>query len=99
MAQEIDITVPVNDSRIAWVLDHPRMSDWLKAAVRTAQGRDPALTSTTISRSCRSCSGCDPKRRHLCGTGCDDIRPAKMLTRIIGPPDRRNNLVPDEQQQ
>lgn len=30
-----------NDERIAWVLAHPRMSPWLKEALRGARERDP----------------------------------------------------------
>jgi len=29
------------DDRIAWILDHPGMSPWLKTAFRTALDRDP----------------------------------------------------------
>ena len=29
------------EDRIAWVLAHPGMSDWLKQTVRTALDRDP----------------------------------------------------------
>ena len=29
------------DARIAWVLAHPHMSDWLKQALRSADARDP----------------------------------------------------------
>lgn len=29
------------DARIAWVLDHPQMSDWLKQAISTSEGLDP----------------------------------------------------------
>lgn len=31
----------VAEARIAWVLKHPHMSDWLKQAIRTAEGLDP----------------------------------------------------------
>ena len=31
----------VADARITWVLNHPHMSDWLKQALRTANGLDP----------------------------------------------------------
>lgn len=30
-----------NEERIAWVLAHPRMSAWLKEALRGARERDP----------------------------------------------------------
>ncbi|MDH7972813.1 hypothetical protein QH494_11510 [Sphingomonas sp. AR_OL41] len=39
--QEPEITLAVADARIAWVLEHPHMSDWLKQALRTADGLDP----------------------------------------------------------
>lgn len=29
------------NARIEWVLTNPRMSDWLKQALRTAEGADP----------------------------------------------------------
>ncbi len=31
----------LNDERIAWVLAHPRMSPWLKEALRGARGGNP----------------------------------------------------------
>ncbi len=39
--QEPEIMLAVADARIAWVLAHPHMSDWLKQAIRTADGLDP----------------------------------------------------------
>ena len=39
----VEIDIPATyDDRIAWVLNNPQMSDWLKDAVRTALERDPA---------------------------------------------------------
>ncbi len=38
----VEIDVPdTYEDRIAWVMEHPQMSDWLKDAVRTALDRDP----------------------------------------------------------
>lgn len=31
----------IADARIAWVLEHPHMSEWLKQALRAADGLDP----------------------------------------------------------
>ena len=39
--QEPEVARAVADARIAWVLEHPHMSDWLKQALRTAACRDP----------------------------------------------------------
>lgn len=39
--QEPEIMLAVADARIAWVLEHPHMSDWLKQALRTADRLDP----------------------------------------------------------
>lgn len=39
--QEPEIILAVADARIAWVLEHPHMSDWLKQALRTADRLDP----------------------------------------------------------
>lgn len=39
--QEPEIMLAVADARILWVLEHPHMSDWLKHALRTADGLDP----------------------------------------------------------
>jgi hypothetical protein len=36
------------DARIAWVLDHPHISDWLKHAIRTAEGLDPITLQNDI---------------------------------------------------
>lgn len=39
--QEPEIALAIAEGRIAWVLAHPAMSDWLKQALRTAQELDP----------------------------------------------------------
>jgi hypothetical protein len=36
------------DARIAWVLDHPHMSDWLKRALRMADGLDPVALQNDV---------------------------------------------------
>ena len=41
LRQRTEIMLAVTDARIAWVLEHPHMSDWLKQALRTADGLDP----------------------------------------------------------
>ena len=41
LRQVTEITLAAADAGIAWVLEHPHMSDWLKQALRTADGRDP----------------------------------------------------------
>jgi hypothetical protein len=39
--QGADHRLKVAEERIQWVLDHPRMSDWVKTALRTACDRNP----------------------------------------------------------
>ncbi|MDY7522816.1 hypothetical protein [Sphingomonas sp. 10B4] len=41
LRQEPEIMLAVADARIAWVLEHPHMSDWVKQALLTADGLDP----------------------------------------------------------
>ena len=41
LRQEPEIMLAIADARISWVLEHPYMSDWLKQALRTADGLDP----------------------------------------------------------
>jgi hypothetical protein len=41
LTQEPEVMLAVANGRIAWVLDHPHMSDWLKHTLRTADGLDP----------------------------------------------------------
>ena len=36
-----DDTLRTNEDRITWVLDHPRMSLWLKTALKSALERNP----------------------------------------------------------
>ena len=39
--QEPEIRLAVANARIAWVLDHPQMSEWLKQALGALEGLDP----------------------------------------------------------
>lgn len=41
MANAPQTTISIADARIAWVIAHPQMSDWLKGALRAADGLDP----------------------------------------------------------
>ena len=38
----IDQELTAFEERIDWVLSHPRMSDWLKHALRSARDRNPS---------------------------------------------------------
>ena len=40
MRQEPEFQLATAGSRIAWVLDYPHMSEWLKQALRAANGLD-----------------------------------------------------------
>ncbi|MBP2277654.1 MULTISPECIES: hypothetical protein [Sphingomonas] len=46
--QEPEILRSRANARIAWVLNHPHMSDWLKAALRSAQALDPIAIQNDI---------------------------------------------------
>ena len=48
LRQEPEIMLAVADARIAWVLAHPHVSDWLKQALRTADGLDPIALQNDI---------------------------------------------------
>ncbi|MBY0306372.1 MAG: hypothetical protein K2W86_14630 [Sphingomonas sp.] len=39
--QEPEIALAAAEARIAWILDHPHMSDWLKTVLRSTEGCDP----------------------------------------------------------
>ena len=39
--QEPEALLAIAEAHISWVLDHPHMSEWLKHALRTAEGSDP----------------------------------------------------------
>ncbi len=38
--QEPEIALAMAEARIAWALNHPHLSDWFKAALRTTAGLD-----------------------------------------------------------
>lgn len=40
---EPEIVLAAANARIAWVLNNPRMSDWLKQALRKAENADPIV--------------------------------------------------------
>jgi len=46
--QEPEIAVSVASARIAWVLAHPHMSEWLKAALRSALTVDPVVLQNDV---------------------------------------------------
>ena len=45
---EPELRLAAADARIAWVLDHPQMSDWLKQAVRASEGADPVALQNDV---------------------------------------------------
>lgn len=45
---EPEVILASMDARIAWVLDHPHTSDWLKQALRTADGLDPIALQNDV---------------------------------------------------
>lgn len=46
--QEPEVLRSVANARIDWVLNHPHMSDWLKAALRSARDLDPIAVQNDI---------------------------------------------------
>jgi hypothetical protein len=48
LRQETEMMLAAADARIAWVLQHPHMSDWLKEALRTADGLDPIALQSDV---------------------------------------------------
>lgn len=46
--QKPEVTLAVTDARIAWVLDHAHMSEWLKQALKTAEGLDPIVLQNDL---------------------------------------------------
>lgn len=48
LRQETEILLAEADAKIAWVLEHPHMSDWLKQALRTADGLDPIALQNDV---------------------------------------------------
>lgn len=45
---EPEALLAVAQARIAWVLDHPTMSDWLKQALRSADDVDPIALQNDV---------------------------------------------------
>lgn len=45
---EPELLLAAAEARIAWVLDHPQMSDWLKQALRAAAGVDPIVLQNDV---------------------------------------------------
>jgi hypothetical protein len=45
---EPEVILALMDARIAWVLDHPHTSDWLKQTLRTADGLDPITLQNDV---------------------------------------------------
>lgn len=46
--REHENMLSIADARISWVLEHPHMSDWLKQALRTADGLDPIALQNDV---------------------------------------------------
>lgn len=45
---EPEVLRSLANARTDWVLDHPQMSDWVKTALRSAQGLDPVAIQNDI---------------------------------------------------
>lgn len=41
-------TIIEHDAHIAWLLEHPGISDWLKAALRSARECDPIVLNNDL---------------------------------------------------
>lgn len=41
-------TIIEHDAHIAWLLEHPGVSDWLKAALRSARECDPIVLNSEL---------------------------------------------------
>jgi hypothetical protein len=48
MRKEPETQLAIINARIAWVLDQPHISDWLKQALRMADGHDPIMIQNEI---------------------------------------------------
>lgn len=48
LRQEPEIMLAAANARITWALNNPRMSNWLKRALRTAENADPIALSNDI---------------------------------------------------
>lgn len=49
---EPEIMLAVAEARIAWVIDHQHMSEWLKLALRSADGLDPIVLKNDLEMLC-----------------------------------------------
>ena len=45
---EPELMLAVAQARIAWVLDHPHTSAWVKHALRAAEGADPVTLQNDV---------------------------------------------------
>ena len=48
LRQVTEITLAAADAEIAWVLEHPHMSDWLKQALLTADRLNPIALQNDV---------------------------------------------------
>lgn len=48
LRQETEMMLAAADARITWVLEYPHTSDWLKEALRTADGLDPIALQSDV---------------------------------------------------
>lgn len=48
LGREHEIMLAVADARIAWVLEHPHISKWLKQALRLADELDPIVLQSDV---------------------------------------------------
>lgn len=48
LCAEPELMLAVTKARIAWVLDHPHTSDWVKHALRGAEGVDPITLQNDV---------------------------------------------------
>jgi hypothetical protein len=46
--QEPEIGLARAEARIEWALNHPHISDWLKATLRSTKGLDPVIIQNDI---------------------------------------------------
>ena len=48
LGQEPELMLALADARIAWVLEHPHISDWLKQSLRLADELDPIVLQSDV---------------------------------------------------
>jgi hypothetical protein len=48
LRKEAETQLAIINARIAWVLDQPHISDWLKQALRIADGHDPIMIQNEL---------------------------------------------------